>query len=293
MLRYFTLVSLLALCRGFESITTFPEGSVEPLPLKTNDAPKSRIVGGQTTTIANYPWAVSLQHEWEEYTYDTIHFCTGTIINKDWILATGVCALMIESENVTIRVGSDYFHEGGTVHEIEYAIFHPEFNETTQDYDLALLRLNTSLTLSNSVQAVKLPSLNQNYPEGTIFSMASWGASVFLGDMTTQLQYISLPTITTELCQTVYFDRITDRMFCSYEEYVGMCIGDTGAAAVVDGVLIGIASWDYACSSYGYPGVYANVSVMVDWITEVSSSSSPAPLFCLVAGLAILLRSEA
>lgn len=43
-----------------------------------------RIVGGNETTIEEYPWQVSLQES-------AGHFCGGSIIEREWILTAAHC----------------------------------------------------------------------------------------------------------------------------------------------------------------------------------------------------------
>ncbi|XP_012267803.2 trypsin-7-like [Athalia rosae] len=287
------IVSFFALSNGF--VEKYPAGLPPPVPLDTKHTPLSRIVGGTDTTITKWPFVVSLQYEWDDFEWKTLHFCVGTILNKDWILTSGNCYDTLVYANCTVRAGSDHFHMNGTVHRIDTVVRHPQYGEFNSDYDVALIKLNTSLEFSDSIQPVTLPEVNVTYPVGTFFSMPSWGAPRLFDDITLRLQEIDVPTISFDLCKTVYGEAVTERMFCSYyrpgDDAFGMCVGDTGAPAVVDGVVIGIASWHYACSSPGYPNVYANLPLMVDWITEIIGSSSAAtatPIFGLTVSFVIL-----
>lgn len=44
--------------------------------------------------------------------------------------------------------------------------------------------------------------------------------------------------------------------------------GDSGGPMIYDGkpILLGIVSWGYGCGREGYPGVYANVANLLEWI---------------------------
>ncbi|ENN82139.1 hypothetical protein YQE_00221, partial [Dendroctonus ponderosae] len=59
---------------------------------------------------------------------------------------------------------------------------------------------------------------------------------------------------------------------CAGSPYGGRdaCQGDSGGPLVVDNILIGIVSWGAGCARPNFPGVYANVPFMREWITEVT-----------------------
>ena len=53
------------------------------------------------------------------------------------------------------------------------------------------------------------------------------------------------------------------------------CIGDSGGPLIClnsakEPVLYGITSWGIGCATDGYPGVYAKVSAIIDWIKEIT-----------------------
>jgi len=46
------------------------------------------------------------------------------------------------------------------------------------------------------------------------------------------------------------------------------CPGDDGGPLVVDGQLVGIASWGIGCALSCFPGVYSNVATLKSFITQ-------------------------
>ena len=62
---------------------------------------------------------------------------------------------------------------------------------------------------------------------------------------------------------------------------IDSCQGDSGGPLFVDcedrkTVLVGVVSWGYGCADQGYPGVYANVSELSDFIVEVMDGTTTA-----------------
>lgn len=57
-------------------------------------------------------------------------------------------------------------------------------------------------------------------------------------------------------------------MVCAGYENGGFdsCQGDSGGPLVSDGVLVGVVSWGKGCAEPGFPGVYAKVSAVREWI---------------------------
>lgn len=97
------------------------------------------------------------------------------------------------------------------------------------------------------------------------------------------LQYVKLPVVSQDECQSSYASRsvrynITDNMFCAgfFEGGQDTCLGDSGGAFVMEErtsrrwAVFGLVSWGGPghCGSQGLYGVYTRVAPYVEWILE-------------------------
>ncbi|MFT7460870.1 MAG: secreted trypsin-like serine protease, partial [Planctomycetota bacterium] len=100
----------------------------------------SRIIGGEETTIAQWPWQVFLN-------IDNNSQCGGTLIADRWVLTAGHCVDGETSESPeqlrVIMLKNSSGGNQGLGAEPEQIIVHPEFkvSEITFDNDIALVRL--------------------------------------------------------------------------------------------------------------------------------------------------------
>ena len=97
--------------------------------------------------------------------------------------------------------------------------------------------------------------------------------SILGGSATNNLQYVRVPAITNSACNSAYGGSITDSMICAGYPGVGgkdACQGDSGGPFVCDNngnaVIAGVVSWGYGCADAKYPGVYARVTTVLDWV---------------------------
>ena len=102
------------------------------------------------------------------------------------------------------------------------------------------------------------------------------------------LSYVQVPIVTPAECKRSYGldedgnDIITRNMICAGYPGIGgkdACQGDSGGPLVCDeggfAVVVGVVSWGKGCASPNYPGVYARISPVLNWILshmEVSYS---------------------
>lgn len=115
-------------------------------------AQQANIVGGQPAQISDYPWQVSLQ------TSANRHFCGGSVINSTWILTAAHCVQGTATSDIRVYAGAtDQTRPGGQYAQAAQIIVHPNFNPSTMDNDIAVLRLVNPLLLGLNVQPIPTP----------------------------------------------------------------------------------------------------------------------------------------
>ncbi|XP_035905334.1 trypsin-5-like [Anopheles stephensi] len=228
-----------------------------------------RIVGGFAIDITDAPYQVSVQH-------DNEHVCGGSILNRKWILSAAHCYNDESLSQSTVRVGSSEHASGGTVMKVARIIPYPHHSSNTNNYDIALLELKSELTFSDKVQPVVLPEQDEPIVEGTMGIVSGWGLTLSDADSNDVLRATNVPTVNQQECNKAYhsYGGITEQMFCAGYKHGGQdtCRKDSGGPFVAEGKLIGVISWGHECAMAGYPGVYARVASVREWIREHSGA---------------------
>lgn len=261
------------------------QASVEQAPTEKLDKTSSSIVGGQGTTIQEYPWQVSLQQFGS-------HFCGGSIVNEQWIVTAAHC---VEDgvNGVTIVAGQTYLSSSnGQERSIIGGAIYPGYSDPSRGKDIAVLQLSSPLSLDGvNTRAIPLvtPELaDAGYTDaGRIASVTGWGALSNNGGFPNQLQEVDVPIVALSDANRVYGNLTSDQLAAGLLGVGGKdsCQGDSGGPLVVSGPqgephLAGVVSWGFDCASSRYPGMYSRVSSFYDWVTSYTGpldSGDPDP----------------
>lgn len=132
------------------------------------------------------------------------------------------------ASQIVVRAGSSLDYSGGTVVYVNSIYIHPD-HTTTYDYDLAIIKFTTALTLSTSIGVVSLPSQGQAVSLVSTAALTGWGGPSTYCSEYTQLQYAAITIYSQSYCQTNYpNDLINERLICT--EYTS---GDSTATCIV------------------------------------------------------------
>ncbi|XP_050084936.1 trypsin-1-like [Anopheles aquasalis] len=227
----------------------------------------NRIVGGFAIDISEAPYQVSLQHRGS-------HNCGGSIIASKWVLTAAHCTAGASPSSLAVRYGSSEHAAGGTLVPVARVVSHPKYDGSTISYDFSLLELEEAIHFSDKAQSVDMPEQNEPVEDATLCKVSGWGNTQNWSESTKLLRAANVPTVNQSECQEAYadFGGITDTMLCAGYKNGGKdaCQGDSGGPLYANQKLVGVVSWGYGCAKAGYPGVYARVASVRDWIRQNS-----------------------
>ncbi|KAI5642918.1 trypsin domain-containing protein [Phthorimaea operculella] len=246
---------------------------VAALPAKD----ESRIVGGEVTSIQQYPYMVAMLRSFT----DTGHTqqCGGTIINNRSILTAAHC-FMYEQQTFQwrARVGSTNANSGGTVVNTQQIIHHPQYIWGMFDMDFSVVRIQGTFSFNNLVQPASIAGSNYPVPDNSPVWAVGWGKTCSDCWGSEQLRHVQVYATNQELCIARYLEMnmppVNENSICAGVLDVGgrdACEGDSGGPLVHNNVIVGVTSWGhYECAHPRYPGVYARVSAASNWIVAIA-----------------------
>ncbi|KAM4703720.1 transmembrane protease serine 13 [Rhinophrynus dorsalis] len=235
----------------------------------------NRIIGGIQASMGEWPWQVSL-HQRAGSRF--VHVCGGTLINAHWVVTASHCFTETSNPaNWKVYAGtvSQYdLRSGSTVTTI---VRHEDYNADSDDYDIALMKLEQPFSFSAAIQPVCLPMTGQNFnPEEKCF-ITGFGKTKANSDETSPyLMEAQVSIISTPVCNhlKVYNGAISQRMMCAgyLKGSIDSCQGDSGGPLVCQQndrwYLAGVTSWGTGCGQPNKPGVYARVTTLLPWVYQ-------------------------
>lgn len=170
---------------------------------------------------------------------------------------------------------------------------HPQYNGNTLDKDVAILKLQTPIGTSSTIKYATLAAAGSDPEADSVARVAGWydfpkppyrtpadkcrGATKNPVESSVTLRKVDVPIVSRSTCMANYQadsppKTLTTDMFCAgfIEGGKDSCQGDSGGP-IVDansGTVIGAVSWGTGCALPGFPGVYARVGSMRDFMNQ-------------------------
>lgn len=231
-----------------------------------------QIVGGTRASIADYPFTVYLTNG------DGFQFCGGTLASPDKVVTAAHCTGAFSAHDMRVVGGrEDKESPTGKVVGVKDVWSHPDYQDVTQGADVAVL------TLAEPLPYTPLPIADpedaQQHAAGTTSTILGWGRVKEGGPASRYLLKAEVPLYSDQDCAAAYTAYAAGSMICAGlpEGGVDSCQGDSGGPLIVEGALVGIASWGEGCAAPGKPGVYTRVSAYAKDIAAVVGGDQGEP----------------
>ncbi|XP_075928062.1 LOW QUALITY PROTEIN: uncharacterized protein LOC116952297 [Petromyzon marinus] len=276
---------------------TPPLPTLRPVPLEScGVAPVSprasaRVLGGEEVRPNSWPWTASLRLLGD-------HACGAVLVHPQWLLTAAHCFRNVRYPLYWEALLGDHDRTQQEPTEqtrrVSLVLCHERYNETTADYDVALVRLASPARLGDAVRLACLPEAARDVAPSSVCVVTGWGALVQDGEPAERLQQLQVPVLDSALCEREHYPRhpggISARMLCAgfpSSSNKDTCQGDSGGPLVcslTNGsmAVFGLTSWGEDCGKQGRPGVYTRVASLLPWIQAALSPPPTAPAPALV-----------
>lgn len=240
----------------------------------------NRIVGGEDSMDAEWPWVVSIQK-------NGTHHCAGSLLTSHWVVTAAHCFKGLNKlAQFSVLLGAwQLGNPGPRSQEVGIARVqpHPVYSwKEGSRADIALVHLERSIQFSERVLPICLPDSSVRLPPGTDCWIAGWGSihdGVPLPRPQT-LQKLKVPIIDSGICSRLYWrgtgeGAVTEDMLCAgyLEGQRDACLGDSGGPLMcqVEGtwLLAGVISWGEGCAERNRPGVYISLAAHRSWVQRI------------------------
>ncbi|XP_028994524.1 coagulation factor VII-like isoform X2 [Betta splendens] len=237
-----------------------------------------RVVNGKVCPKGHCPWQALL-------TENNVYSCGAIVLSDQWILTAAHCVWRKPLAIFHITVGEHDRKKDDMTEQrrrVTDVVIHPDYNHSSYDSDLAMLKLYHPVKLGRHVVPICLPARNSTFGRtlATIryTTVSGWGRLAQMGSQANVLQRLELPRVPLQECRLHTKLNITRNMLCAGLKSGGRdsCEGDSGGPLVTryqkTWFLIGVVSWGKGCANENMYGVYAKVSNFLDWIDKIMST---------------------
>ncbi|XP_073699757.1 granzyme G-like [Garra rufa] len=223
------------------------------------------IVNGTEAKPHSRPYMVSLQKSCK-------HVCGGFLISGRFVMTAAHCRK--KNEKLTAVVGAHELHkinEGSVRIGVKSYHKHPDFNNSTYQNDIMLLRLEKEVEQNEKVMRISIPTQDEDNKADSACSVAGWGKLSLNGKKSKRLMEADVKIMKNTECKNKWQYKFSaSQMMCVYG-HGGSCEGDSGGPLVCGDTAVGITSFGdpKVCNRRERPEVYTKISAYLDWICSI------------------------
>ncbi|RXM97122.1 Transmembrane protease serine 3 [Acipenser ruthenus] len=118
----------------------------------------------------------------------------------------------------SVHVGiTDQPVTGGMAYTVKKIMHHKKYRPKSLHYDIALMKLTTSIIFDGNVEPICLPNYGEEFADGKMCWISGWGAMYDGGEGTVAMNYAQIPLLSNKVCNQpdVYQGFITPTMICA------------------------------------------------------------------------------
>jgi len=247
--------------------------------------PNISIVNGEDAPECAWKWQVGLKSSETGRPW-----CGGMLVSPEWVLTAAHCLAGEPQNGIWVVAGEwNVRTTSGNEQTVRSAswVDHPRYNRSTTDHDFGLIRLSSPMQMNGCVGTVCLPGANDVAPGSTCW-ITGWGTLSSGGSSPNILQEAAVQVLSNEECKATGYSssQITDSMLCAQGRnsnggITDACQGDSGGPLVCESsgvwTVYGATSWGRGCAGENYPGVWARIHYVNDWIDSYVYTGPPTP----------------
>ncbi|KAI4889300.1 hypothetical protein NFI96_011096, partial [Prochilodus magdalenae] len=206
------------------------------------------------------------------------HFCGGSLINENWVVTAAHCSVRASHRVILGEHNKAKSDEKIQLLKVGQVFTHPDWNPSTIENDITLIKLATPAIIDSTVSPVCLAETSDVFSPGMKCVTSGWGLTRYNALFTPdKLQQVALPLLSNDDCKDHWGSNISDVMICAGADGASSCMGDSGGPLVCQKngawTLVGIVSWGSSTCSVTTPAVYARVTELRAWVDQTLAAN--------------------